>query len=410
MNLPFYIAKRYLFSKKSHNAINIISAAAVCGVAIATMAMVCTLSVFNGFQGLVSEMFSSFDPELKITPAKGKVFNSQSESILKIEQLPEVEGFCEVLEDNVLLMYFDRQVPATLKGVCDNFGELVSINQTLYDGEFLLTDEIGNNYATLGIGLAYKLGINVGFVSPMEVFAPKRNVKVNLVNPSTSFTREYIYLGGIFRINQPVYDENVLLVPISLARTLFDYENEISTLEIKLKEGTNQGKVQREIENILGNDYIVQNRYQQQESLFKMMNIEKWMTFLILCFILLIAVFNVVGSLSMLIVEKQKDVIMLRNMGAGNRLISSIFLFEGWLISIIGAIIGIAIGLILCLLQQYFGLLRLGDASDTFVVNAYPVIVNAGDVIFVFLTVLGIGFLGALYPVRYLSKKWLRNN
>ena len=408
MNLPFYIARRYLFSKKSHNAINIISAAAVCGIAVATMAMVCTLSVFNGFQGLVSDMFSLFDPEIKITPAKGKVFDSQSEVILKVKQLPEIAVFSEVLEDNVLLNYYDRQVPATLKGVSGNFAALVPIDKALVDGKFQLVDSTGNYYATLGIGLASKLGISAGYVYPMEVYAPKRNAKVNMLNPSESFVQEDLYLGGIFCINQPSYDENLAIAPIELARILFDYDKEISSLEIKLKEGANIAKSQKEIEQILGSKFVVQNRYQQQEASFQMMNIEKWVSYLILCFILMLAAFNVIGSLSMLMVEKQKDVITLRNMGADNRLISWIFLFEGWLISIFGAIIGIVLGLSLCLLQQHFGLLRLGNESGVFVVDAYPVVVKMADVFFVFLTVLVIGFLGALYPVRYLSKKWLR--
>jgi len=409
LNLPFYIARRYLFSKKSHNAINIISAASVCGIAVATMAMVCALSVFNGFGSLVSEMFSLFDPEVKITPAKGKVFDSQSEAILKIEQLPEIAVFSEVLEDNVLLSYYDRQVPATLKGVSHNFSELVPVENALFDGEFQLMDNMGNNYAILGIGLASKLGINAGFVYPMEVYTPKRNAKVNMLNPAESLVREYLYLSGVFCINQPSYDENLAVAPIELARILFDYDKEISSLEIKFKAGTNIAKSQKEIEQILGNGFVVQNRYQQQEASFQMMNIEKWMTFLILCFILLIAVFNVIGSLSMLMVEKQKDVITLRNMGADNRLISWIFLFEGWLISIFGAIAGIALGLLLCLLQQHVGLLRM---SGSFVVDTYPVVVKMTDILFSFLTVLIIGFLGALYPVRYLffSKKSCENS
>ena len=405
MNLPFYIARRYLFSKKSHNAINIISAAAVCGIAVASIALICTLSVFNGFQGLVSDMFSLFDPEIKITPAKGKVFDSQSDAILKIEQMPEIAVFSEVLEDNVLLNYYDRQVPATLKGVSCNFAELVPVDKSLIDGQLQLMDSIGNNYVVLGIGLASKLGINPGFVYPMEVYAPKRNTKVNMLNPAESLVQEYLYLSGIFCINQPSYDENLAIASIELSRVLFDYNREISSLEIKFNDGTDIAKTQKKIEQILGNDFVVQNRYQQQEASFQMMNIEKWITFLILCFILLIAVFNVIGSLSMLMVEKQKDVITLRNMGADNRLISWIFLFEGWLISIFGAIIGIAFGLFLCLLQQYFGLLRM---SGSVVVDAYPVWVKMTDVFFVFLTVLIIGFLGTLYPVRYLSKKWLQ--
>ena len=228
-----------------------------------------------------------------------------------------------------------------------------------------------------------------------------------MLNLSESFTQEYLYIGGVFRTDQSVYDDNMVIAPIELAKILFDYDKEISSLEIKLKKGVNTSKTQQTIEDILGHDFIVQDRYQQQKASYQMMNIEKWISYLILCFILLIAVFNVIGSLTMLVVEKQKDVITLRNMGADNRLISSIFLFEGWLISIVGAVIGIILGMTLCLLQQYFGLLKLGNAPGAFVVDAYPVVVNILDVFFVFLTVLTIGFLGALYPVRYLSKKWL---
>ena len=406
MNLPFYIAKRYLFSKKSHNAINIISAVSVCGIAVATMAMVCTLSVFNGFQNLVSDMFSMLDPEIKISPAKGKVFDSQSESILKIKQMADIDVFSEVLEDNVWLRYYDSQTPANLKGVSENFSKLVPIDSVILDGQFQLTDDTGNYYAIAGIGLASKLGLYSSLVYPVEVYAPKRNVKINMLNPLESFNQEYLYISGIFCIDQPVYDESIIITSIELIKRLFDYDNEISSLEIKLKEKVNAAKTQQAMKKILGDDFIVQNRYQQQEASFQMMNIEKWVTYLILCFILLIAVFNVIGSLSMLMVEKQTNVITMRNMGADNRLISRIFLFEGWLISIIGAIIGIIIGLTLCLLQEHFGLLRV---PDLFAVDAYPVAVKMLDVFFVFLTVLTIGFLGALYPVRYLSKKWLQN-
>ncbi len=407
MNLSFHIAKRYLFSKKSHNAINIISSVAVCGVAVATMAMICSMSVFNGFEDLVSKMFSSFDPELKITPVKGKVFDSQSPEIIEIKKLPEIQIFSEVLEDNVLLKYEDRQVPGTLKGVSDNFNKLVPIDSSLFDGTFKLSDS-SNYYATLGIGIAFKLGAHAGAVYPIEIYAPDRNSKINALNPLSSFKNEAVYMSGIFQIDQPVYDDNIVIVPIELTKSLFDYNNEISSLEIKLKSEKDIEKTQKTIGKILGENFEVKNRYQQQEASFKMMSIEKWMTFLILCFILIIAIFNIIGSLSMLVIEKQKDVITLRNMGADNQLISWIFLFEGWMISIIGAIIGIIFGVLLCLIQQYFGLLKLSDVDGTFVVDAYPVQVIFTDALFVFFTVMAIGFLGALYPVYYLSKKWLK--
>lgn len=406
MNFPFYIARRYLFSKKSHNAINIISMVSVSGVVVATIALVCALSVYNGFNDLVSTLFSSFDPELKITPRTGKVFDPSTPSMQQVEALPEVAAVSEVLQDNALLRYRDRQVVATVKGVDDRFGELVRIDSVLIDGRFALREDVVD-YATLGVGLASALGVNAGFVSPLELYAPKRDEKVNLSNPASSFQVEYAYIGGVFSINQQMYDETYMLVPLALARGLFRYEKEVSALEIKLAEGADLSAVKREIEQLLGPGFRVEDRHEQQQASFKMMQVEKWMTFLILSFILAIALFNVVGSLSMLMIEKQEDVRTLRNMGADDRLIRRIFLFEGWMISGFGALIGIVIGLVLCLLQQELGLIKLGQASGAFIIDAYPVRVEWGDILTVFITVLSIGFLAAWYPVRYLGKKWL---
>lgn len=408
MNFPFYIARRYLFSKKSHNAINIISMVSVAGVVVATIALVCALSVYNGFNDLVSTLFSSFDPQLKLTPRSGKVFDPAAPGIEQIKALPEVAFVSEVLQDNALVRYRDRQVVATVKGVDDRFGALVSIDSILIDGRFALREDVVD-YATLGVGLASALGVNAGFVSPLEIYAPKRDEKVNLSNPASSFQVEYAYTGGVFCINQQVYDENYMLVPLALARALFRYENEVSALEIKLKEGANVSAVKKEIQQLAGADFRVEDRYEQQQASFKMMQVEKWMTFLILSFILAIALFNVVGSLSMLMIEKQEDVRTLRNMGAGDALIRRIFLFEGWMISGFGALIGIGIGLALCLLQQELGLIKLGQTAGAFIIEAYPVRVEAADLLTVFVTVLTIGFLAAWYPVRYLGKRWLRS-
>jgi ABC-type transport system, involved in lipoprotein release, permease component len=405
LNLSLHIAKRYLFSKKSHNAINLISLIAVAGVAVATMAMVCTMSIFNGFQDMVGQMFSSFDPELKITPVKGKVFDLQAEEINQLRKMPEIEVLSETLEDNVLVRSNDRQVPAILKGVSDNYSNLTDMEGILLDGDFKLSDEV-NDYGILGIGLAYQLGLNFGHIYPIEIYAPKRNAKVNLANPSSSFRQEYVYLGGIFSINQAAYDDNLILVPLPLAKLLFDYENEVTAIELKLRKDVNINKTRDRIQTLLGNGYKVKNRYEQQESSFKMMNIEKWISFLILSFILLIAVFNTIGSLSMMIIEKQQDVIILRNLGATDQLISRIFLFEGWMISIVGAIIGIITGLLLCFSQQHFGLLKMG--SGNFIVNAYPVKISFTDSAFIFVTVLTLGFLATLYPVKNLTNKWLK--
>jgi len=405
LNLSFYIAKRYLFSKKSHNAINIISLVAVCGVAVATMATVCALSVFSGFQGLVAGMFGAFDPELKITPAKGKVFNPETDLFLEIRALPEIELISESLEDNALLSYRNREVPVTLKGVGNQFDSLTNFKSCLIDGD-LEIERDSSNYALLGLGLANNLSVNAGFVFPMQVFAPKRTGTINLANPNSIISR-YAYIGGVFRTNQAIYDNNYLIVPIRLARELFDYDKEVSAWEIKLKPDASVHSVQNRIQAILGNDFMVKDRYQQQEDSFKMVSIEKWVTFLMLCFIMLIAIFNVTGSLSMLIVEKQADVLTLRNMGADNRLISRIFLFEGWLISIVGGIAGIILGVLICLGQQHFGWLKLGTGAN-FAVDAYPVTVVFSDLLFVLFTALITGFLAVFYSVRYLSKKWLK--
>lgn len=406
MNFPFYIARRYLFSKKSHNAINIISMVSVCGVVVATIALVCALSVYNGFNDLVSTLFSSFDPELKITPRTGKVFDPTTQQMEQVKKMPEVASFCDVLQDNALVRYKERQGVATIKGVDDNFGQLSRIDSVLVDGEFKLSDEVAN-YATLGIGLASSLGINAGFVSPIEIYAPKRDEKVNLSNPASSFNQEYAFIGAVFCINQQMYDEEYMLVPISLARSLFRYDKEVSAIELRLVDGANVSAVSRDIKEILGDDYLVKDRFEQQAASFKMMQVEKWMTFLILSFILAIALFNVVGSLSMLMIEKQGDVRTLRNMGADDRLIRHIFLIEGWMISAFGALIGVVIGLVLCLLQQELGLIKLGQNAGAFIINAYPVRVAAGDIATVFITVLTIGFLAAWYPVHYLGRKWL---
>ncbi|GHV30914.1 membrane protein [Bacteroidia bacterium] len=365
------------------------------------------MSVLNGFRGLVTEMFSAFDPELKITPVKGKVFDPNTIMFQEISSFPEIDLIVESLEDNVMINYRGRQGLAILKGVSDNFVSLTNFKSTLVDGDTILKNDI-NNFALLGSGIAGSIGgVNTGFVFPMEIDAPKRNVKVNLSNPITSVNREYAYIGGIFSVNQVVYDDNYIIVPIELARDLFDYQKEVSALEIKLKAGASVKEVQAKIQKISGGDFYVKDRYQQQEDTFKMINIEKWVTFLILSFILLIAAFNIIGSLSMLIIDKQADVITLRNLGADNHLISRIFLFEGWLISASGAVAGIGLGVLLCLGQQHFGWLRLGT-GDNFSITAYPVIVSSSDLLFVLITVLTIGFFSVLYPVRYLAKKWLR--
>lgn len=409
MNLPFFIARRYLFSKKKHNAINIISGISVCGVALATLALVCTLSVFNGFQDMVAGFFTAFDPELKITVREGKVFDPLDPRIQQVRALPEIDVWTETLEENAMVQYKDRQAMAVIKGVEDNFGQLTSIDSLLYGaGEFVLNDSVVD-YGFMGVELVSELGTGIQFVDPLRVYAPKRNVRVNVANPSAAFNQDYLFSpGAVFVVNQQKYDARYILAPLSFARRLFDYDTEVSAIELKLKPGSNTDAVQKKMERILGDGFAVQNRYEQQADVFRIMEIEKLISYLFLTFILTVACFNVIGSLSMLILDKREDTETLRNLGADDRLIARIFLFEGRMISVSGATVGIVLGLLLCFLQQRFGLISLGGGNGSFVVDAYPVSVHATDIIVVFVTVIAVGFLSVWYPVRYLSKRLLK--
>ncbi len=399
MNLPLFIARRYLFSKKSHNAINLISGVSVCGVAVATMALICTLSVFNGFQSLISGLYSQIDPQLKITPAKGKVFDSENDSIKTLLKWEEIDQYSYTLEDNALVKYNDKQMVATIKGVDDNYARLTNIKNIIFDGSFVLEDSAAI-YATPGIGLANVLGLRAGYSEPIEIYAPNRLAKVNMSNPSAAFNTEYLYVVGVFSILQAKYDEHYVFIPLHVARTLFNYKTEVSAVELKLKSDANTDKTEAKIQKYLGNSYKVKNQQEQQEDAYRVVQIEKWMTFLILILIVVIAIFNVIGSLSMLIIDKKEDVKTLQNLGADNKLIFNIFLFEGWMISGIGAISGIILGVILCLIQQHFGILQLGDGSSAYIVNAYPVQVQLTDILLVFVTVLGLGLITAWIPAK----------
>lgn len=406
MNLPFHIARRYLISKKSHNAINIISMVSVCGVMIVTIALICVLSVMNGFSSLIASLFSDFDPQLKIIPKTGKVFTPSAQTMKQLNALPDVFIVSQVLQENALITYNDRQMVGVLKGVDENYTKQINIEKRLIDGEFKLREDVVD-YATPGIGLAYYLGIRPGFTSPLSIYVPKRDEKVNLSNPASSFNTGHVFVGAVFSISQQVYDDNYMLVSLDLARELFHYDKEVSALEIKLNDKVDPASAKAKISRIMGNDFLIQDREEQQAASFKMMAIEKWMIFLILCFILIIALFNVIGSLSMLMIEKKSDVRTLRNLGADNNLIRRIFLFEGWMISSIGGIVGLIIGVTLCLLQQGFGLLKFGSGNGAFIIDAYPVLLQLQDVAIVFVTVLCIGFLAAWYSVYHLGKRWI---
>lgn len=409
MNFPFYIAKRYLFSKKSHNAINVISAISVCGVALATMALVCTLSVFNGFQDLVATFFTAFDPQLKITAVSGKVFDGEDARVLKLAEMPEIELITRTLEDNAMVKYQDRQAMVVVKGVEDNFEQQSAIDSILYGrGNPVLHDEVAD-YVIPGMGLVSVLGSGVRFLDPLVVYAPKRGSKVNLSNPSASFVSGKLFSSGlVFAVSQEKYDMSYMLTSLNFACRLFQYDNEVSSIEVKLKDGYSVAQAKQKITALLGDEFRVQDRYQQQADTFRIMEIEKLISYFFLTFILMIACFNVIGSLSMLIIDKKQDALTLRNLGANDRLIIRIFLLEGRMISFIGAIAGILVGLLLCFVQQQFGIISLGSSAGSFVIDAYPVSIHLTDIILIFLTVLLVGFLSVWYPVHYFSKRLLR--
>jgi lipoprotein-releasing system permease protein len=406
MNLPLYIAKRYLFAKKKHNAINIISAISVCGVALATLAMVCTLSVFNGFHEMVEGLFTAFDAPLKITATQGKVFSQQDSRIQQILQMPEVDTAMPTIEENAMVQYKDKQLMVTIKGVDDSFTQITEIDSILYGRQQFLLQEEGVDYGILGMGVASTLGTGLQFVDPLLVIAPKQHVRVNIANPGAAFARGYLHSpGSLFLVNQEKYDAQYILTSIDFARQLFGYRDEVSAMEIKLKAGTNESRVQARMKDILGDEFQIQNRFEQQADIFRIMEIEKFISYLFLTFILIIATFNVIGSLSMLIVDKREDAQTLRNLGADNQLIERIFMFEGWLIAAYGAIIGIVLGVILCLIQHHFGIITLGN---NFIVEAYPVSVHFTDVLLIFVTVLVVGALSVIFPVKYMSKRLMQ--
>lgn len=413
MNFPFYIAKRYLFSKKSHNAINVISGVSVCGVALATLALVCTLSVFNGFQELVATFFTAFDPELKITAVNGKVFDAQDKRIQSLRQLPEIEVFSESLEDNAMVQYNGKQAMVVIKGIEENFSQLTAIDSILFGrGDMVLYDEVVD-YAIPGVELTSILGTGIRFLDPLEVFVPKRGSQINMANPASSFQSAYLHSSGlVFAVNQQKYDASYILTSLQFARNLFQYDTEVSSIELKLVPGSNVKKTIGKINELLGDEFLVRDRYQQQEDTFRIMEVEKLISYLFLSFILLVACFNVIGSLSMLILEKRADVITLRGLGADNQTISRIFVFEGCLISFMGALVGIVLGLVLCYIQQEFGVISLGSGATAgaFVVDAYPVSVHWQDILLILGTVLAVGFFSVLYPVKYLSRRLLEKH
>ena len=408
MNCALYIARRYLFSKKSHNAINIISGISVCGVALATLALVCTLSVFNGFHDLISSFFTHFDPDLKLEVIKGKTFSPDSATLDRLRAMPEVEVVSLTLEDNAMAKYKGQQVMVTVKGVDDDFQALTNIEEILYGNpEFKLYDEVAD-YGVLGSQLMYTLGTGFDPYDPVEVYAPRRGVKVNLSNPMSSFRRQPLYLAGnVLNINDARYSSSYIVTSLDYARRLFDYDTEVSAIEVRLSPKANEAKVKQSIVTLMGEGYTVKNRYEQQAATFKVVKIEKFVTYLFLCFILMVACFNIISSVSMLILDKQANAETLRSLGATDSFVARIFIYEGNLIALLGAVIGLVLGVVLCLLQQEFGIIGLGGDGQ-FVVDAYPVRVKLTDLLLVLVSVVVVSAISVWMPIKVLNKYFLK--
>jgi lipoprotein-releasing system permease protein len=406
MKLSLYIAKRYLFAKKSRNAINVISAISVAGVTVGTMALITILSVFNGLEEMVKSIFSTSDPQIKIAPVKGKVFTPDSLMLTRLAGTEGVEIYALTLEENALLRFEEQQYIATVKGVSLNYPDVTDLDTAMWDGEFILQGENGRPYAVSGLGVANYLGMRLNFVSPLAIYIPDRKARIK-GTPDNEFTRKYIYMSGIFAVEQE-FDSKYVFLPLDFTRELLGYTDEVSSIEVRMKPGADEKKTQDAVRKVMGDQFVVQNRYEQQEMFYKVMKAERLAIFVILTFILIIASFNIIGSLTMLIIEKERDINILRSLGADNRLIKRIFIYEGWMISFIGTLLGLTLGFILCAAQQHFGIVKL--AGESLLIDAYPVRMQLSDFFIVGATVLAIGYAAAWYPVHYLSRRHLKEN
>lgn len=408
-NFSFYVARRYMFSKKSVGAINVISFISVAGVAVGTMALVIVLSVFNGFHDLVASLFTNFDPQIEVVPVKGKTINADAPELDRIRHLDFVDVATDVVEDQAIAVYGDRQRMVTVMGVDENFDQLTNISDILYgDGDFTL--RVANLYFGVpGIRLAQDLGLGARWADYLKIYAPvRRGQLTDLDTPTDGFVVDSLLSPGVvYAVNQNKYDRDRIITSIYFARQLFDQDGMLSSLQLRLKPGTDLSTAKREIKAVAGEKFRVLDRFEQQADTFRIMQIEKVLAYVFLTFILIVACFNIISSLSMLIIDKKNDINTLHNLGANDRQIQSIFLYEGRIISAVGALIGIGLGLALCGLQQAFGFVKMGESSGTFIVNAYPVSVHYWDVLVVFITVILIGWAASWIPARRLRKQIL---
>ena len=404
MTLPLKIAWRYLMSKKGHQAVNIISIVAVCGVVVATAALICVLSVFNGFRGLIMGKLAMLDPQVAITATLGKTISDADSVITAVSNIPGVERAIPVIEDQALAIYVDLQMPVRLKGVPDDYNTMNDMDSVIIDGEWKLQDQV-SQFAVIGAGPAVRLMVRPDFLGMVRLYAPQRQGRVNLANPMGAFRQDSVFVAGIFQLQQNSYDADLIYVPLDMARQLFDYDSEATQVEVKLAPEANEQQVMKLINTALGNSYQVKNRLMQQREAYRLVNIEKWMAFLLLAFILVIATFNVISTLSLLIIEKDDSIATLRALGANDRQISRIFVLQGWLITLVGAITGVVIGLILCLCQQQFGWLRLSGDPANMIISAYPVEVEWTDVLVTLALVAAVGLLTSMVTAMIMRRR-----
>ncbi len=398
MNFPFQIARRYLFSKKSVNVINLISILSVMGVAVGTLALIVVLSAFNGISQFIDGMLSSFDADLRISAAEGKHFDANHPALKDILAVDGIISMAKVIEDNALASYNQRQKYITLKGVSENYAQSSGIDSMIVYGKFKLQDE-NQAFAVIGYGVAIDLGLGLGSTKPIQLYYPKRGNQKS-ISINNAFNHDYIFTSGVFSIQQEI-DNQYVVLPLSFAQKLLQLDNRISAIELRLNPNANLQDVKTKVAELMGDGFLVQDRYEQNVLIYQVMRSEKWASFIILAFILLIASFNLLGSLTMIIIDKKNDIFVLKSMGADNKMIKQIFLIEGWLISLIGAFIGIAIGIILILLQTHFHLVKL-PSGGAFAISAYPVVLMMGDVLATLAVVILIGFFVSWYPLKSL--------
>ena len=395
---------RYFRSKKSHSAVNIISLISVSGIVVTTAALICVLSVFNGFRTLIMDRLALLDPEIAVMPVQGKVISSADSIVYVIKATEGVESAVAVIEEQALAVFAGYQMPVRIKGIPEGYNEVSCLDSVIVEGSSVMNDGV-SEYAVIGVGPAINLHVRPGFLQMLQIYAPRREGTVNMSNPMGAFVVDSLFVGGIFQLQQVKYDSDLIYVPIDFARKLFDYPVEASRVEVSVAPGADVAKVMEAISSLLGTDYAVKNRLMQQASAYRLVNVEKWMSFLLLTFILIIATFNVISSLSLLIIEKDESIATLRWLGATENQVKGIFAWESWIITAVGTILGILLGLCLCLGQKHFGWISLGGDPATLIVNAYPVEIQATDVLVVLGLAMLIGFVTSLVTRAIVSRR-----